>query len=71
MESVDEKLGAIIREKRKAMGLSQTELAEKVGTSKQCIYYYEKGTRGLTMSLFFKICKVLHLNPNEVQRRVS
>ena len=71
MENVDVKLGAIIKARRKSLGLSQTELAEMVGTTKQCIYYYEKGIRGLSMSLFFKICKVLYLNPNDIQRQIS
>jgi DNA-binding XRE family transcriptional regulator len=70
MNEVDVKVGEIIRRRRKELGLTQTDLAEKVGSSKQCIYYYEKGTRGLTMSLFFKICDALHLDPNEIQEQV-
>lgn len=71
MNDVDVKLGAIIKARRKEMGMSQSDLAEKVGSTKQCIYYYEKGTRGLTMTLFFSICKALYLDPNEIQRQVS
>jgi len=70
MDIVDVKLGQIIRNKRKEMKMSQTELATRVGTTKQCIYYYEKGTRGLTLSLFFKICKTLDLDPNDIQKEV-
>ena len=71
MDNVDVKLGEIIRSKRKEMKMTQTELADKVGTTKQCIYYYEKGTRGLTMSLFFKICDALNLDVNDIQNTVS
>lgn len=71
MDSVDVKLGQIIRSKRKEKRMTQTDLAERVGTTKQCIYYYEKGTRGLTMSLFFRICDVLDLDPNEIQNLVK
>jgi len=71
MNKVDVKLGEIIRARRKDMRLTQKELANKVGTTAQCIYYYEKGTRGLTMSLFFKLCSVLNLDPNEIQKEVT
>ena len=71
MNEVDVKLGSIIREKRKEMRMTQTDLALKLGTTKQCVYYYEKGTRGLTLSLFFKVCDVLGLDPNEIQKLVK
>ena len=70
MDKVDVKLGEIIRAKRKEMKMSQTDLAQRVGSTKQCIYYYEKGTRGLNMSLFFKICRALDLDPNEIQKQI-
>ena len=71
MSAIDREVGEIIRARRKEMKMTQTELAEKVGTTKQCIYYYEKGSRGLTMALFFKICDVLHLDPNHIQKQLE
>lgn len=35
-------VGDRIREKREALGISQTELADKIGISKQNLYKYEK-----------------------------
>ena len=64
---IDKKIGEIIKDKRKSLKMTQTDLAKRVGTTTQCIYYYENGKRGLTMSLFFKICDVLNLSPNEIQ----
>jgi len=68
---LDIKIGNIIKTKRKEMHLTQMDLAKKVGTTAQCIYYYENGKRGLTMSLFFKICDTLDLKPNEIQKEVT
>ena len=65
--AIDKKIGEIIKDKRKSLKMTQTDLAEKVGTTTLCIDYYENGKRGLTMSLFFKICDVLNLSPNEIQ----
>ena len=71
MDKVDTRLGEIIKARRKEMKLTQAELADKVGTTAQCIYYYEKGTRGLPMSLFFKLCSILNLDPNKIQEEVT
>ena len=68
MDENDIVLGGIIRAKRKQLGLTQTELANLVGSTTQCIYYYEKGLRSVNATLFFKICRALYLEPNEVQR---
>lgn len=71
MNRVDVLLGEIIHDRRKEMRLTQTELANKVGTTTQCIYYYEKGKRGMPISIFFKICRVLGLEPNDIQREIG
>lgn len=71
MNNVDVKLGEIIRAKRKEMHMTQTDLANKAGTTTQCIYYYEKGTRGLSMSMFFALCDILNLDPNDIQKQVT
>lgn len=36
-------VGERIREKREALGMSQTALADKISVSKQTLYKYEKG----------------------------
>ena len=71
MEEADIILGGIIKAKRRQLKMTQTELAKKVGSTTQCIYYYEKGLRSLNATLFFKICRALELEPNEVQRLLS
>ncbi len=47
---IDKKIGIKIRELRKSGGLSQAELAERIGLSFQQIQKYEKGAT--TMSVF-------------------
>ena len=36
-------VGNNLRELRQARGMTQDELAKAIGTTKQCIYKYEKG----------------------------
>lgn len=52
-----------IKERRKKLGLTQTQLAKKVGLSKMQIINYEQG-RGLGLSPLMKVAKKLGLKIN-------
>lgn len=69
--TVDEKVGIIIREKRKQKKMTLKELGFKVGVAESTIARYEYGQLGLSMSLFLKLCEVLELEPAEVQRQCT
>ncbi|MBQ0035564.1 MAG: helix-turn-helix transcriptional regulator [Firmicutes bacterium] len=71
MDSTDVKFGEIIKRRRRELKLTQEELGKKVGCSKVCVHYYEKGLRGLTLSQFFKFCTVLGLDPDYVQKELK
>lgn len=51
--------GARVREARKALGLSQQELARRAGVSRQTIIAIEKGNYNPTINLCVAICKIL------------
>ena len=51
---------------RKRAGLSQTELAERIGTSINMLGKLERGSRDLTGAWIEKISKVLHVQPGEI-----
>ena len=46
-----------LRDLRKALGLTQSELGEKVGIGGAAISKIEKGDRGLTETLLRAICR--------------
>ncbi len=48
-----------MKEARKAVGLSQTELAARIGVSRQTINMIENGEYNPTIALCLKICKAL------------
>lgn len=56
---IDKKIGQKIREIRKGWGLSQIELAERVGISFQQIQKYEKGTTRISIMRLEQIAKAL------------
>jgi len=57
--SVDRHVGATIRMRRKALGISQTKLAVRVGLTFQQIQKYECGTNRVSASTFYEIAKAL------------
>jgi transcriptional regulator with XRE-family HTH domain len=55
-------LGQLLREARTCRGLSQTELAEKLGVSKQHLSAIENGVVMISFSKASEIAKVLQLS---------
>lgn len=58
MQELDyEKMGARIREIRRAKGWSQDELAKKCGVSRNFIGHIERGTRRMSLDTFVGLCR--------------
>ena len=65
MQQVDYSLlGTRIRLKRKEMGITQAEMAERCGVSVPFIGHIERGSRAPSMESFLGICRVLHVTPD-------
>ena len=60
------KVGERIRQKRKALGLSQEELAKICQVSRQTISAIEKGDYNPTINLCISICKALDRTLDEL-----
>jgi transcriptional regulator with XRE-family HTH domain len=71
MNYVDVLVGDIIKQRRRMLRLTQTQLGDKVGIAFSTLACYEKGIRGMSLNIFFKICDALSLDPNDVQRQVE
>jgi transcriptional regulator with XRE-family HTH domain len=60
--SVDKYIGAQMRERRQAIGLSQEALAGKLGVSFQQVQKYETGANRVSAARLFDICEVLEVS---------
>ena len=60
---VDVFVGARLKSLRKSVGLSQTELANKVGVTFQQIQKYERGTNRIGASRLWSLCQVFDVEP--------
>ncbi len=59
METTNERLGALISELRQLRGLTQSEFANKLGTSQSAINRIEKGGQNLSLDMLARISDVL------------
>ena len=55
-----------IKNARIKQGLTQEELAEKIGVTRQTIYYYESGERTPKVEHLEKLSKVLKVSMNKL-----
>ena len=66
--SLDVALGFHIRQRRKALGMSQTELAEAVGITFQQVQKYERGFNRVSFSRLVDICQALDCRITDLTR---
>jgi transcriptional regulator with XRE-family HTH domain len=55
----DEAIGALVRERRRAVGMSQPKLGKALGVTEQMIQKYEMGGSPLTVVKLVKIAQAL------------
>lgn len=59
MSAVNEKISQLIKDARKAGGLTQKQLGEKVGVSESMINKYEKGKSQPTVEMLYRITEAV------------
>ena len=60
----DRHVATRLRERRRALGLTQRQLAERVGTIHQQIYRYEKGTGLISVERLLAFARALGVEPD-------
>jgi len=61
MSDISEKVSQMIREARNKAGLTQAELAERLGVSRATVNGYEIGNQNLTIGTLQKIATALNI----------
>lgn len=64
--AADAAIGRRIERARRAKGMTQAALAERVGVTQQMVYWYESGTCGFPVSLLEKLCRALDVSPRQL-----
>lgn len=63
------KLKDRIKEAREAKGLTQPQLAELCGVTRQAVYYWESGKREPSLRVFACLSNILALDLSDLLRR--
>lgn len=66
MADIKQQVGQQIREARKAKGLTQKELGEKLGVSHTTVNIYENGGQNLTLNTMQRIAQVLEIEVKDL-----
>src|SRR5262245_46886193 len=62
-QPIDVHVGAQIRFRRNLLGMSQTEMAARIGVTFQQVQKYERGINRIGASRLIRICDVLEVSP--------
>lgn len=68
--SIDEAVGRHIREVRITRGMSQIELADRIGVSHQQVYKYERGINFLCVGMLVRVAAALGTSASDILRAV-
>lgn len=60
-----EKIGKYIAEKKKALGLTQAQLAQLLGMSDKSVSKWKRGICLPDVSVYMKLCEILGISLNE------
>jgi transcriptional regulator with XRE-family HTH domain len=63
---VDVAVGANIRQRRRALKISQEALAEAIEVTFQQVQKYERGANRVSASCLFEICRTLKCHPSDL-----
>ncbi|MET0063507.1 MAG: helix-turn-helix transcriptional regulator [Candidatus Thiodiazotropha endolucinida] len=61
-----EKIGAIIKNRRRSLKLTQSYVAERVGITRTSVTNIEKGAQKTPLHTLYKLAVILNMNPNEI-----
>lgn len=64
--NVQKQLGAVIRDKRKALGYSQEEFANQCGVHRTYMGAIERGERNISLLNIVRIANALEMQPSEL-----
>ncbi len=62
VDPIDQLLGQRLRLKRELLGLSQSQLGDKIGVSRIKIGQFESGAKSVPAGLLYQLTKVLEVN---------
>ena len=69
--NVDEAFAEVLRNLRRKAKLTQQEVADHIGMTRQCFWQIETQAVSVKLGTFYKIAGLFELKPEELVQRVS
>lgn len=69
--TIEKAFGTVIGDLRRKVKISQTELGELAGVSRQSVSEIERGIAGPRLPVVFRLASSLQVAPDELVRRTS
>ncbi|MGH9461942.1 MAG: helix-turn-helix domain-containing protein [Vicinamibacteria bacterium] len=60
-----------LRDARRRRGMTQVELAARLGTNQTYVSSVERASRGLTVQQLVRLCRALRISPEEILRETK
>lgn len=70
-KELNTEIGAWLAHHRKLRGLSQAEVAERLGVTKTAVHYWETGKRMIYAKTMLDYCRLLDLDPQDLVKDVT
>lgn len=65
-QNMNSLIGAWLAGRRKEKGMSQQEVADRLGTTRTAVHYWESGKRTIYAVNLIEYCKAINVNPSEI-----
>lgn len=65
-QNMNSMIGAWLAGRRKENGMSQQEVADRLGTTRTAVHYWESGKRTIYAVNLIEYCKAINVNPSEI-----
>lgn len=71
MKSYNAEIGKYLAKKREQRGLSQQDIADRMGCTKTAVHYWETGKRKMYADIMFEYCTILGVDPQDLVKAVA
>ena len=61
-----EQVGKALQKYRKNVGMTQEDVAEKIGVSQNFYARIESGASGMSIDTVYELCDAFHITPNDI-----
>lgn len=67
-KELNKQIGQALKEERERRHYSKEYIAQSLGVTRQCVYYWETGRNGISAAALKRYCEVLNITMSDISR---